>query len=120
MIEIREEQPELIDEQIVEQVLGTKWGFNPGQGRVLRGSSSSSSSVRSHPAPPPPLTQHQMAAMVKFVTATHEHVTNLHEHLAARNIIDLPQPPVLDPSLFTNINEEEEQEEQEVSEDGSE
>ena len=44
--------------------------------------------------------------MAKFVTATHQHVTNLHEHLAARNIIDLPQPPVLDPSLFININEE--------------
>ena len=109
MIKIQEEQPELIDQQIVEKVLGTKRGFNPGQGRVLRGNSSSSSSVHSHPAPAPPLTQYQMAAMAKFVTATHQHVTNLHEHLAARNIIDLPQPPVLDPSLFMNINEEEEE-----------
>ena len=49
-----------------------------------------------------------MAAMAKFVTATHQHVTNLHEHLKERNIIDLPQPPVLDPSLFMTINEEEE------------
>ena len=54
---------------------------------------------------------------MKFETTTHQHVTNLHEHLAARNIIDLPQPPVLDPSLFMNINEEEEQE---VVEAGSE
>ena len=52
-----------------------------------------------------------MAAMAKLVTATHQHVTSLHEHLGARNIINLPQPPVLDPSLFMHINEEKEEEE---------
>ncbi|PWA54115.1 hypothetical protein CTI12_AA436490 [Artemisia annua] len=104
MIKIREDQQgkeeQLTNEQILSRVLGTKRGFNPVRGRVSAGNSSSSSSLRSHPAPAPPITQAQMAAMAKYVTTTQQHVMTLYEQLAERNIIDLPRPPMLDPSQF--------------------
>ena len=109
MLEIRGgqqgQEEQLTDKDIVSRVLGTKRGFNPGRGRVLAGSSSSSS-VRSHPAPAQQMTQSQINALARFVTDTRKHVMNLHEHLADRNIIDLPPLPELDPSLFMVVDEE--------------
>ena len=104
MLEIRKgqqgQEKQLTDKEIVTQVLGTKRGFNPGRGRVLAGSSSSSSSVCSHPAPAPQMSQSQVSALARYVM-------NLHEQLADRNVIDLPPPPKLDPSLFMDVDEEE-------------
>ena len=94
MLEIRKgqqgQEEQLTDKEIVAQVLGTKWGFNPGRGRVLAGSSSSSSSVRSHPAPAPQMTQSQISSLARYVM-------NLHAQLADRKVIDLPPPPSLTP-----------------------
>ena len=100
------QEEQLTDKEIVSRVLGNKRGFNPGRGRVLAGSSSSSS-VRSHPAPAQQMTQSQINALARFVTDTRKHVMSLHEQLADRNVIDLPPPPKLDPSLFMDVDEEE-------------
>ena len=89
------------EEEILAKVLkGKQRGFIAGRGRVLAGSSSSSSSVCSHTAPAPQMSQSQVSALARYVM-------NLHEQLTDRNVIDLPPPPKLDPSLFMDVDEEE-------------
>ncbi|GKB17081.1 hypothetical protein Tco_0851004, partial [Tanacetum coccineum] len=88
-------EDKMIDDEIMDKVLGSSRAFKPGRGRNLP-KSTSSSSVCNYPSPEPLVSK---STLRRFVEAHNQQMKDWHAQLADKNI-ELRLPAPLDPNAL--------------------